>query len=141
MTVIKIMGREFTLAPFMLDQMIEAAPFVDAQQARQLAIAERAGVQFLADDDPDSLALKAHEIARNTTLSETMATIADAVRVIHIGIRKIDPTVTIEQLFAAVEPTAEVMTTLLTAMRDVLRTSGMSQGEAPAPAQADTPAA
>lgn len=130
---VTFLGREFDLAPYKLGGMIAAAPFVDAQRERQEKLELRTGIHVLPTDPPDVRASKALELAQRTTAAEMMANLSDAVNVVHIGIAKLDPSITVEQLLDDVEPTPEGITALLTAMRAVLRQGGLVSGEATAP--------
>jgi len=135
MAKIAIGAREWELAPYKLGAMIAAAPFIDAQKGRQAEISARAGL--LATD---SEAEKAAKLTAATTMVEMMQNIADAVRVLHVGIVRQDPTVTVESLIDDVDPTPENMTALIVGMQIVLRASGMKSGEAAAPSAAEMPA-
>jgi predicted deacylase len=131
---VTLLGREFHLAPYKLGQMIEAAPILDAQQARSAAIAERAGVSFLPTDPADERLAKSAQITAAMTTAEALAEAADAIRILHIGIARIDPSVTVEHLLDSVEASAESIGAIIAAMFGVLGHSGLIQGEAAAPA-------
>lgn len=141
MTLITIMGREFDVAPYMLGDMLAVAPFIDAQQARQRAIEERAGVQFLPTDTPEAQSLKAAEIIRATTMLEMMESMADSVRILHVGIAKLDPSVSIDALIASVAPTRDGFGALAESVRAVLGNSGLQAGEVKPATDADPSAA
>jgi hypothetical protein len=131
---ITLLGRAFELAPYKLGQMIEAAPILDAQQARSAAIAERAGVTFLPTDPADERLAKSARITAAMTTAEALAEAADAIRILHIGIARIDPAITVQHLLDGVEASAEGIGTIIAAMFAVLGHSGLIQGEAAAPA-------
>lgn len=142
MIVLNILGREIKLAPYKLGAMIEAAPFIDAQRDRQRLIAERTGIHILPTDPEDVRDAKSRELAERTTMVEMMATMKDVIAVLHIGVRKADPTITLDDMLDAFDPVPEDFAQLMLAMNNLLRGSGMQEGEAPAPAQdAEAPAA
>jgi hypothetical protein len=141
MVMITMLGRDFDIAPYSLGDMLKAAPFADAQQARQRSIEERAGVQYLPDDEDEIRVIKAREIARYQTVGETMQGLADSVRILHIGIAKLDPSITVDDLIDGVEPSPNSFQAIYSAAMAVMHASGLQPGESPAPAAAATPAA
>jgi hypothetical protein len=140
--ILNILGREVKIAPYKLGAMIEAAPFIDAQRERQRLIGERTGIHILPTDPDDVRDAKGREFAERTTMVEMMATMKDCIGVLHIGVRKADPTITLEDMLDSFDPVPEDFAQLMHAMNNLLRGSGMQEGEAPAPAQeAEAPAA
>lgn len=135
--VVTLLGRDWEIAPYKLGSMIKAAEFVDSAKARNEAVAERLGIHVLATDTPDQVHVKALQIAHNTTLVEMMATMQDAVAVLHIGIAKIDPSVTVEQMLDDIDNTPEAFAKIIVGMNAVLGQSGMKLGEMTAPAVAE----
>ncbi|WP_422057313.1 hypothetical protein [Sphingomonas sp.] len=139
---ITLLGRDWEIAPYKLGSMIKAAEFVDAVKARNEAIVERLGAHVESGDTADDLRVKALQIAAGTSLVEMMQTIRDAVSVLHIGIAKIDPSVTVDQLLDDIDNDAASMAAIIEAMNLVLGQSGLQSGEAMAPAPlADAPGA
>lgn len=138
MAVLHILDRDFDIRPYRLGEMIAAAPFIDAQKARQEAIEARAGVKLDPDDTVDDRKVKLASISAATPLADLMANIADAVRVLHVGVARIDPSVTIEMMLDDAEPTPQGMASIMTAMQAVLNRSGMVAGKAPASGAAET---
>jgi len=135
--VVKLLGRDWEIAPYKLGSMIKAAEFVDAVKTRNEKIVERLGAHVESGDTADDLRVKALQIAAGTSLVEMMATIKDAVSVLHIGIAKLDPSVTVEQLLDDIDNTPEAMTSIIEAMNAVLGQSGMRPGELMAPVQVE----
>lgn len=134
--IVHFLGRAFELAPYKLGQMIEAAPILDAQQARNAAIGERAGVAILPTDPADVREAKARQVTAAMTTAEALQEAADAIRILHIGIAKIDPSISIQQLLDDVDPTPDGIGAIIAGMLAVLGQSGLTQGEAPAPTPA-----
>jgi len=133
MAMVTFLGRDFDIAPYRLGAMIEAAPFLDAQKERTKAAQQRAGIEFLPSDDDATRTLKAIQLASANTMAEAMANMADAVRILHIGIARIDSSVTVQMLLDDVEPTADGIAKVLNAVRAVTSASGLVSGEAKAP--------
>jgi hypothetical protein len=131
---ITLLGREFHLAPYKLGQMIEAAPILDAQQARSAAIGDRAGVAIVPTDPADVRLAKSAQVTAAMTTAEALQEAADAIRILHIGIARIDPSITVQQLLDDVDPSAEGIGAIISAMFAVLGHSGLIPGEAAAPA-------
>ncbi|WP_404711743.1 hypothetical protein [Sphingomonas sp. MMS24-J13] len=113
--------------------MLEAAPILDTQQARNAAIGERAGVTILPTDPADVRLAKSRQITAAMTTAEALQEAADAIRILHIGIARIDPSISIEQLLDDVDPTPEGIGAIIAGMLAVLGQSGLNQGEAAAP--------
>lgn len=132
--VVHFLERAFELAPYKLGQMLEAAPILDAQQARNAAIGERSGVTILPTDPADVRLAKSQQVTAAMTTAEALQEAADAIRILHIGIAKIDPSVTVQQLLDDVDPTPEGIGAIMAGMLAVLGHSGLTQGEAMAPA-------
>jgi hypothetical protein len=132
--VVHFLGRAFDLAPYKLGQMIEAAPILDAQQARSAAIGERAGVTILPTDSADERLAKSRQITAAMTTAEALQEAADAIRILHIGISRIDPSITVLQLLDDVDPSPDGIGSIMAGMLAVLGHSGLTQGEAVAPA-------
>lgn len=137
MANITVKGRDFAIAPYMLGSMIAAAPFVDAMKARQAEVEVRAGVAFLPGDLPAERAAKTQAVTATMTLVETMANLRDVVEILHIGVAKIDPAITVDDMLEAYAPTGEDMSLLMVAMNEVLRRGGLQSGEAKAPVTTD----
>lgn len=135
MAKVTLMGREWELAPYKLGAMIDAAPYIDAQKQRQSMLEQRAGVVISPGDTGAVLAEKINKMVAASTLTENMQNLADAVRILHVGIAKIDPTITADALIDDVDPTPECMAILMAAVNAVLNNSGMRPGEAKAPAK------
>jgi hypothetical protein len=131
--VVHFLGRAFELAPYKLGQMLEAAPILDGQQARSAAIGQRAGVTILPTDPIDERIAKSGRITAAMTTVEALQEAADAIRILHIGIAKIDPSITVQQLLDDVDPSPEGLGAIIAGMFAVLGHSGMTTGEAPAP--------
>ena len=131
--VVHILGRTFQLAPYKLGQMLEAAPILDAQQARTAAIGDRAGIAILPTDSADVRQAKSQQVTAAMTTAEALEQAADAIRILHIGIARIDPAITVQAMLDDIDPTADGIGAIIAAMFAVLGHSGMTQGEAPAP--------
>lgn len=141
MTLVKFLGRDWDIAPYKLGPLRQAAPFVDAQKARQQAIGDRLGIYILASDTPEEIRSKSLEIANGTTMEEMLESMADAVRVLHVGIARIDPSVTVDMLLDDIDPTPQDFAVLIGAMNIVLGKSGLHAGELVAPAGEAQPGA
>jgi len=133
MVTINIGGREWELAPYKLGAMIDAAPFIDAQKERQALLELRAGVAIMPGDEGETLAEKIAKLVAASTVAENMQNLADAVRILHVGIVKLDPSVTAKALIDDVDATPEAMAELMAAVNSVLNKSGMRPGEDKAP--------
>jgi len=133
MVTITLLGRDWEIAPYKLGAMISAAPFVDAQQERMAEIMHRTGLQIVGTETPEDVARISSLIVQKMTKAEMMLTMKDALGVLHVGIVKIDPSVTMDQLLDEVDPTAGAYAQLLTAMTAVLGAGGLISGEEPAP--------
>jgi predicted deacylase len=131
--IVHFLGRAFELAPYKLGQMIEAAPILDAQQARTAAIGERAGVAILPTDPADVREAKSRQVTAAMTTAEALQQAADAIRILHIGVARIDPSITVEAMLDDVDPTPDGINAIVAAMFAVLGHSGMTQGETLAP--------
>jgi hypothetical protein len=140
--VVTLLGRDWEIAPYKLGSMIKAAEFVDSAKARNEKVAERLGIYITPDDTEPEIRSKALQIAAGTTLAEMMATMQDAVAILHIGISKIDPSVTVEAMLDDIDNTPQAFANIMVGMNAVLGQSGMKLGEATAPApQAEVPGA
>lgn len=128
-----VLGRDFDLAPYKLGALIAAAPFLDAQKARTAEIEARAGVTVSLTDTPEERQAKVAQIAAVTTTAEMFENIADIIRVLHVGVAALDPSVTVEAMIDDTDPNPTRMAELLATMNAVLRRSGMTEGEAQAP--------
>jgi hypothetical protein len=113
--------------------MLEAAPILDAQQARNAAVGARAGIAVLPTDPADVREAKSRQMTAAMTTAEALQQAADAVRILHIGIARIDPSIAVQDLLDDVDSTPEGIGAIIAAMFAVLGHSGMTQGEAAAP--------
>ncbi len=140
MVKVTFLEREFDLPQYMLGAMIEAAPFIDAQKARTADIERRAGVELKSTDTKEERATKTAAIVKVTTMADTFASMADILKVLHVGVAMINPTITIEQLIDSTPPTMERMSELMAVMAKVVRQGGLTDaGEARAPSGTAAP--
>jgi len=135
MATLNILDRSFDLPRYKLGSMIKAAPFIDAQKSREEAIGKREAALV-------SQGVPVSKPGETRTMVELFEGISDTVAVLHIGVSKIDPSVTLDAMLEDVDNTVEAYTALTSVMKAVLGNSGLKSGEAPAPsAQAEAEAA
>ena len=107
MAKVTIMGRDFEIAPYKLGQLRQAAPIIE----RLNAAFTRAG-------------------AANVALDDMVSSLGDLVAFVAVGIRRVDPSVTIEAIEDSVG--FDDLPALQAAFLDILRESGFTKGEAKA---------
>lgn len=114
MVTITLLGRDFDVAPYKLGSMRKAAPFVDRVNAT---------------------------IGSLTTMEGAIAVASDLVGFVQVGLVKIDPTLTVDQLEEDVG--YDDLPALQAAFTSILQASGMrpKAGEVQAPPAADPVAA
>jgi hypothetical protein len=107
MAKVTLMGREFDIAPYKIGQLRKAAPIIDRMNARVAGLASVSGMVEAA---------------------------ADMIDFLWIGLVRLDPTITLDQL------NDEIGMGDLPAIRDavlaVMTESGLKSGEAKAPVPA-----
>jgi hypothetical protein len=106
MAKLTIDGRDYDIAPYKLNQMRKAAPFIDKINATAGAM---------------------------NTMEGMYESAADLIEVLAIGVSKIDPAMTAEAIGDALSGSVEELKALQVTFKDLLLESGLTPGEAKAP--------
>jgi hypothetical protein len=105
MATLALAGRSFEIAPYDIDDMLVAAPYVDA----------------------------IHEMGEPKNLTQTLEMMRNTAAVLFVGLQKVDPSLTISTIVKMAFPNGAMQ--LAGGMRDVLAEFGLeTSGEAKAPA-------
>jgi hypothetical protein len=106
MAKLTVNGREFDIAPYNFADMIKAAPIIDQINAT---------------------------VSSLSSMSDLYRSAVDIIQVLAIGVAKIDPAVTADEIVAGLPGSAEALRDLQTVFSTLLRESGLQSGEVTAP--------